>query len=406
MDSVTAPLLASRQASFPIGASVTTQALRQDPYAIYRRLRDAEPVSWLPALGMWYVTRYEDVQAILLDTLRFTTESERSPIQDTFGEQVLSTGGARHGRYRRAFQAHFGRSWIGATFEHPLRLLTTRLIDGFEREGTSEMRAAFASRLPIQAMLTLYGLPLAAEAEMRRWYDIFEAALANFEGDASRRAAAASAAVDLHGFLQTAIELARGSSAPSLLRSLVEDPTEGRLSDDEIRRNLGIVFFGGISTVEALILNCLWALYRHPQLVAAARTDREVIGALVEETVRCHGPVQSATRHATCAVTIGPAAILSGEIVNCMLGAANRDPTVFPEPDRFVLGRPNIRKHLAFAAGPHACLGSHLAKLEAQIALESLLTRLDGLRILADGTEAPSGYEFHQPRRLQMAWHV
>ena len=406
MHGLSPSLAAARRAAFPVGAGVTLESLTRDPYAVYRQLRDVEPVSWLPALGMWYLTRHEDVQAVLLDTARFTTASARSPIQETFGEQVLTTEGLRHDRYRRAFQADFAKSRIGATLEEPLRRLATQLVDGFRREGRVEMRAAFASRLPIQAMLALCGLPLDAEARLRGWYDHFEAALANFGGDPGVRARAARAADELHAFLQAAIEDARGPGAPSLLRTLVNAPSEERLADEEIRRNLGILFFGGISTVEALVLNGLWAFHRHPELIAAARADSGFLPAFVDETIRWHGPVQSATRHALCAATLGAADVLEGEIVNCMLGAANRDPAVFPDPDRFVLGRPNIRRHLAFAAGPHACLGFHLAKLEAQVALEVLLARLPGLQVVADGTEPPRGYEFHQPRQLTVAWHA
>ena len=404
MHGVSPSLAAARRAQFPVGASVSTEALTHDPYAVYRRLREAEPVSWLPALGMWYVTRYDEVLHVLLDTERFTTASDRSPIQETFGEQVLTTEGARHDRYRRAFQADFAKSRIGSTLDEVLRRLAVRLVDGFERDGTAEMRSAFASRLPIQAVLELCGLSADAEAAVRRWYDHFEAALANFAGDELLRANAARAAGEFHTFLQAAIERARGTAAPSLLRTLVHAPAGDRLTDEEIRRNLAIVFFGGISTVEALILNCLWALSRQPELIGAAKADRALLAAIIDETIRWHGPVQSATRHARCPVTLGAAAILEGEIVNCMLGAANRDPLVFTNPDCFVLGRPNIRKHLGFAAGPHACLGFHLARLEAQVALEALLARLPGFRVALAGTEAPSGYEFHQPHQLRAAW--
>ena len=310
MHGVSPSLAAARRAQFPVGASVSTEALTHDPYAVYRRLREAEPVSWLPALGMWYVTRYDEVLHVLLDTERFTTASDRSPIQETFGEQVLTTDGARHDRYRRAFQADFAKSRIGSTLDEVLRRLAVRLVDGFERDGTAEMRSAFASRLPIQAVLELCGLSADAEAAVRRWYDHFEAALANFAGDELLRANAARAAGEFHTFLQAAIERARGTAAPSLLRTLVHAPAGDRLTDEEIRRNLAIVFFGGISTVEALILNCLWALSRQPELIGAAKADRALLAAIIDETIRWHGPVQSATRHARCPVTLGAAAIL------------------------------------------------------------------------------------------------
>jgi cytochrome P450 len=383
---------------------VTTEALERDPYDVYRLLQAGEPVSWLPALNMWYVTGYEDVRRVLLDTEHFTTAFERSTIHETFGDQVLTTEGAQHDRYRRAFQPDFSPQRVRASLEATLESLTTELVAGFAATGSAEMRASLASRLPIQAILPLCGLPLDADSQVRHWYDRFEAALANFTGDATVRARAAEAAAELHAFLQAAIDRSGAAGPPSLLRTLVQARGEERLSDEEIRRNLAIVFFGGISTVEALILNCLWALSQHAALFDAVRADRSLLADVVEETLRWHSPVQSATRHSRAAYTLGGADIQPGEVVNCMVGAANRDARVFEDPDRFVLRRPNIRKHLAFATGPHSCLGFHLAKLEARIALDALLTRLPRFRVVLDRTEPPTGYEFHQPRRLEAAW--
>ncbi len=398
-------LLSARRAAFPIGASVTLDALTRDPYAVYEVLREAEPITWLSALEMWYVTRHEDVQRVLLDTTRFTTVFERSPIHETFGEQILTSEGLAHGRYRRALQGEFAKFRVQSLAEK-LRILAERLVESVAADGTAEIRRVFASRLPIQAMLEMCGLPLVTEHQVRRWYDHFEASLADFRGDELLRQNAGRSIDEFYRFLQDEIDALPVTGEPCLLRTLVSTAGAGRLTDDEVKRNLGIVFFGGISTVEALILNCLWALSRHPESGIAAKRNPQLIAAIIDETIRWHSPVQSATRHARCAVKMGAAYILEGEIVNCMLGAANRDPRIFSNPECFVLHRPNIRQHLAFAAGPHACLGFHLAKLEVQIALEVLLEKLPQFRIVATASEAPSGYEFHQPRRLQASWSV
>ena len=189
----------------------------------------------------------------------------------------------------------------------------------------------------------------------------------------------------------------------SLVAHLANAPAAERLDDDAIKRNLSIILFGGISTVEALLLNCVWALFETPDALERVRRDMTLIPQLIEETMRWLSPVQSATRHVTERFEWQGIEFATDDTVNCMLGAANRDPAIFVEPDRFDLDRANSRRHLGFASGAHACLGSQLAKAEARIGLEVLLA-LPGLRLDRETSEPPSGYEFRQPRRLTVSW--
>jgi pulcherriminic acid synthase len=223
-ETATAASVAAHRTAFPVGASVTLGELTRDPYAVFRRLQSAEPVSWLAALDMWYVTGYENVRRVLLDTEHFTTAFERSTIHDTFGDQVRTTDGAQHDRYRNAVRADFAAQRVPTTLGPALRDFATRLVDGIAGAGTAEMRDAFASRLPIQAVLQLCDLPLDAEVRVRRWYDLFAAALANYTGDDTIRAEAAGAAGELHAFLQSAIEHTGEAARQSLLRTLVRAP--------------------------------------------------------------------------------------------------------------------------------------------------------------------------------------
>jgi len=134
------------------------------------------------------------------------------------------------------------------------------------------------------------------------------------------------------------------------------------------------------------------------------RTEYSLIPAVLEEVMRWLSPVQSAVRHASTDVELGGVRIRAGDTVSCMLGAANRDPSVFPDPDSFNIDRPNLRKHLGFAYGPHSCLGLHLARLEARIGLETLFSRLPDLRPMLDEPMIVEGYEFRQPKQLRVCW--
>jgi cytochrome P450 len=394
----------SKRVGFPLGHAITLAELDRDPYPVFARLREREPISWVPALNMWYVVRYEDVRAALFDTTRLTTASAQSTIFDTFGAQILTTEGATHERYRQATKYPFTPGFIRSHLEAAIRAAATALVDDFETHGQADLRAVFASRLPIQVMLVVCGMPADAEPRMRRWYDTFEAALANFTGDPRVRAAAGQSVAEFHALLDSSIGSVEEADEHSLLSLLVTAPAGERLSNDEIKRNLSIIFFGGISTVEALLLNSLWALFENPGTLERIQRDQTLIPQAVEETMRWLSPVQSATRHVTEAFEWQGIEFSAHDTVNCMLGAANRDPSIFTHPDRFDLDRANSRRHLGFAMGAHACLGSHLAKAEVRIGLETLLGRLHDVRLERSLTTPPTGYEFRQPRKMTVCW--
>jgi cytochrome P450 len=388
-----------------LGHDVTLDELERDPYPVLARLREREPISWVAALNMWYVVGYEDVRTALLDASRLTTASAQSTIFDTFGAHMLTTEGAVHDRYRKATRHAFTPAFVRDHLEPAIGAAAAELVEAFEHQGHADLRAAFAARLPIQVMLLLCGLPAQAETHMRRWYDSFEAALANFTGDSAIRERARCSVAEFHAQLDNAIgSVTSKTSEYSLLAQLVRAPAAERLSNDEIKRNLSIIFFGGISTVEALLLNCLWALFEHPAALERVLHDHAVLPQAIEETMRWMSPVQSATRHVTEAFEWRGIEFAAHDTVNCMLGAANRDPSIFLDPDRFDLDRANCRRHLGFATGAHACLGSHLAKTEVRLGLSTLFGRLRNMRLDSLGSEPPTGYEFRQSRKLCVSW--
>jgi cytochrome P450 len=389
---------------FPIGASILEVQQSIDPNPAYSRLQAEEPISWVPAFGMWYVTRYDDVIAVLRNTEHFVAGTPHSLLQDTFGIHMLTTEGAKQKRYKDAFRGAFSPMAVRSAMETTVHKLVNSLIDGFINHGEVELRTAFASRLPVQAILALFGLPLSEEPKLRLWYDDFEAALANFKWDSAVRGRAATAVVQFHDLIQHHIDIIRTEGGSDLLATTLADSRPGRLNDDEIKRNCGIIFFGGISTVEALILNTVFALLTHPEQLARVRSDKALLAKAIEETMRWVSPVQSATRHATKDCIFNGNALKAGDTVNCMLGAANRDPAKFPNPDMFDLDRSNAKQHLGFAIGDHFCLGSHLAKLEAAVAIETLLARLPGLRFAQDHKPKIVGFEFRQPKLMNLVW--
>ncbi len=378
--------------------ALSLAALNADPYAAYDRWRSEAPVAFVEALGLWWVLDYEAVADALARDEDFQVGTDRSLIFDTFGENMLTLDGEPHRRQRNAFFGAFRPAHLRARMAAAVEASVDQLIDALPADGV-ELRQAFARVLPVLSILNLFGLDAAHATNLRRWYDRFEKALANFAWDETVRSEAKAAASEFRALIQAEIDQVRQVPRSGLLADTVAD---GSISDEEIQRNASIIFFGGISTVEAVTLNTLSALLDRPQRLEEARRDPARLALMVEETVRWRSPVQTATRHARRDVKFHGAEIKAGDGVSLILGAANRDPRQFVAPDQFDPDRPNLQRHLAFAAGSHLCLGAHFARLQANIAVGRLLQRLEGLRAV----EPPvfQGHEFHQPGALKLAW--
>jgi cytochrome P450 len=397
----------NRRTRFPIGDSIELANLVRDPYPYYAQLREHEPITYVRALDMYWLTRYDDVTAVLHDTDHFVVGTEQSTVFDTFGEHMMTVEGATHARYKQAHQPFFLPQAIRDNLENVIRYHADELIDAFD-DGEVELRAAFSSRLPVLTMLSLFGLELDEERQMREWYDSFEAALSNFTWDAAIRATGKQNAANFMAYVHSYLEASRMSpdilDKSSLLYALLNTPLEYRLTDAEICRNALIIFFGGISTVDALIVNTLFALSKQPETLERVRADTALLPKTINETVRWLGPVQSATRHVVIDTSLHGVEFKAGETVNCMLASANHDPAVFDRPGEFDIDRDNVQRQVGFAVGPHHCLGSRLARAEARIALERLFTHLPELRLDLDRVVGPSGFEFRQPDSAVAAW--
>ena len=168
--------------------------------------------------------------------------------------------------------------------------------------------------------------------------------------------------------------------------------------------NAAVLLFGGIETTEGMITNAVLHLLSHPDQLSLVRGDPGLVPGAVEESLRLEPAAAVVDRYATCDIQIGGAAIRRGDLVTVSLAGAGRDPAVFPDPDRFDVRRGNARLHLAFARGPHFCLGAHLASLEAQAAVRALLRSLPGLRLDPERPSAPRGLVFRKPPSLHVLW--
>jgi cytochrome P450 len=255
-------------------------------------------------------------------------------------------------------------------------------------------------------MAEMLGLDV-APGQLLGWYDAIVAGVSSLSAAPPQagpgelaEATVPPAAAAAFAELRTCVEatLRRGGEESVLAAAT------GELAVSEIVSNAAVLLFGGIETTEGMICNAIWYLLRDEAALAQVGADRTLVNAAVEEALRLEPAAAVVDRYATADVNLGGADVERGDLVTVSLAGANRDPAVFADPDRFDLHRPNGRQHLAFAIGPHFCIGAQLARLEATAALAALLDVMPGLRLDPRHSSEPYGLVFRKPPALNVRW--
>lgn len=383
-----------------------------DPYPFYHRLRAEDPVHRTP-LGFWVLTRYDDVVTLLRDQ-RFGRKGFEPLLAALFGSgseqpglvtSMLFRDPPDHTRLRALVSKAFTPRVVEGMRPH-IQEIADRLLDAVRDTNAMDVIADLAYPLPVVVICEMLGVPTADRDSFRQWsLDIARSLDAIgmqatgmltdpevvVRGNGARRALTAY-------FRNGLIPERRKHPRADLLSALIAAEEQGdKLSEGELLATCNLLFVAGHETTVNLIGNGLLALLRHPDQLAALRQDPALIQSAVEELLRYDGPVQRTARIPHTDVEIGGKTIARGEMVVALIGAANRDPARFPEPDRLDITRPD-NDHIAFGAGIHFCLGASLARVEAQIALNALLRRMPGLTL---ATTAPEWRETSVLRGLR-----
>jgi len=349
---------------------------------------------------MWLVTRRDDVLEILRDPDNFSTDHPASPIRGTFGAQMLSAEGEAQRRYKSACAPPFNRRAVEVDARPIVAARVSELLAALPPNEAVDLRASVAGPLALAVVADIIGIPEEMHGRIREWYDAFAASLATHDHSSIARTHGRNSAAAFRSAVSELIAPISEEAQGSLISHLLSLAPPARLSDEQLLSNTLIVLFGGIETTEAAILNAMWALLTHDDARAAAVADDRALDAAIEESLRWEPAVQTCTRYAVreipvCGVTIGV-----GEVVQCMIGAANRDPDHFADPDRFDIARANAGDHLSFGFGRHYCLGAALARLEARLVLRSLFEQFPGVRLDPGRDSSPRGHEFRKPPAL------
>ena len=394
---------AERRARFPAGAAIEFADLEEQGRApALDRLREAEPVSWVPALGGWLVTSHaagprRPVADRRLHGLGRAEPRPRVARRDDADERPAGAR-APAAAVRRAVPHTLRARAIRGPGVRPRRRPARRA----RAAGSCELVVDFAAPFAIGVAGDILGLSLDDVPKIQGFYEAFAGAM-TYDGDPEpqRRADAARAAFNeiLLGELARAREQPDGSIASAVVN---EPATE--LTDDEIAAQLRVILFGAIETIESMVTNAVLLLLQHPVELEAVRADPELVGNAVEEAMRLIPPVAFIERWTPAPTAIADVELGRGEFVGISTLAAGRDPEVFEDPLRFDVRRENARHHLAFSFGVHHCLGFNMARLQGPIAVRAILDRLPGLE-LVDPPE-PHGFAFRRPPELHLRWRL
>jgi cytochrome P450 len=392
---------AAREARFPIGRGIEFADLELDSrVSSLDRLRDFEPISWVPALGGWLVTSHELARELLGRGADFTVLAEPNLVRASLGVMMLTSDGAEHERQRRPFDEPFRVRSVRERFAEPVKRHIDALVAELSPIGRCELVEDFAAPFAIGLAGDVLGLPLDDVARVQEFYEAFAGAMV-YDGDPEpqRRADAARAA--LNAILLEEVRRSRARPDNSITSAVANDPARG-LSDEEIVAQLRVILFGAIETVESTIANAVLLLLQHPDQLEILRAEPGVAGNAIEEGMRLIPPVAFIERWTAAPCELGGIGLAEGEFLGVSTVAANRDPVVFPAPERFDVRRGNARHHLTLSHGHHHCLGFNLGRMQCQMAVTALFDRLPGLEIVH--APEPTGFAFRRPATLQLRW--
>jgi cytochrome P450 len=382
---------------FPAGAAVTAERLESRLHETFSELRVREPVSWVPALDAWVVTSRALAVEVMRDAATFTVDDPRFSTAQVLGPSMLSLDGPEHGRHREPFADAFRLPEVRRTFTDSVTELAREIISDLQWAGRAEVRRELAGPLAARVMALALDLVDVDATTLLAWYREIVGAVSALASGATATRTPQSAVDALAVAVSRTIDAGQGVLADA----------RGPLTVDEIVSNTGVLLFGGIETTEGMTANLFAHLLAEPGLWDSVAGDRSLIANAIEESLRLEPSVVRVDRFAARDTRLGQADIEAGDFVIVMIAAANRDPSTFDEPDRFDIRRANARQHLTFAHGPHACLGVHLARLEAAAAVGAALDLLPQLRL--DPSASPpvtAGTVFRKPDRVDVVWET
>ncbi|MSQ48245.1 MAG: cytochrome P450 [Deltaproteobacteria bacterium] len=371
----------------------------ENPYPIYHRLRSVDPVHWSDIAGRWVLTRYSDCVALLRDATRFSADPNTwnqftefvaaqggpGPLTEMEKDWMLLKDPPDHTRLRTLVTKAFTPR-VAEGMRPRVQAIVDDLLDAVQATGRMDVIADLAFPLPTIVICEMLGVPPEDREQFKGWTRDLARSLDPIVTP-EIIAAADQATVAFTDYFRTLIAIRRKNPQPDLLSGLIATEEQGdRLTEDELIATAILLLGAGHETTMNLIGNGMLALLRNPEQLEKLKRDPTLMPSAVEEFLRYDGSVQMTARTALVDVEVGGKMIPKGVQAIIVLGAANRDPAQFPDPDRLDITRPDNR-HIVFSYGIHHCLGAPLARVEAQVTINTLLRRMPNLQLTGEPLE-------------------
>lgn len=361
-----------------------------NPYPLYHRLRTEDPVHWDPYLHTWIVTRYADVITVLQhfsasrtptpEQLTALGLSKLVPFAQVLVRQMLFLDPPAHGRIRSLASSAFTPRRVESLRSH-IQDITDSLLDAVQDKGGMDVITDLAYPLPAIVTAEMLGLPTSDWPQLVAWSTDFAEVLGNFQHNPEGAPRVLRSLEEMTEYFRAAIREHQEHPRDDLISAFLAAEQQGDcLTEEEVVANSIMVMTGGQETTTNLIGNGILTLLRHPDQLEKLRADASLIPTAIEELLRYESPIQYTSRLAPGDIVLGGKTIRERQAVIAVMGAANRDPERFLEPDRLDICRQDNR-HLAFAWAAHFCFGAPLARLEGDVAFETMLRRMPNLRL-------------------------
>lgn len=385
--------------------SVTVGELEADPYPVYARLRRDAPVSFIPAVGLWFVTRYDDVEFVASRPDRFTAELDDSPVDRTFGSPtIITVDGERHLDLRRGLDSKYRPRQVHDYIDDLVRPIAERVLSGLAGADQAELMAAYFEPVSVLSLGRVLGIDDLGAGRLRDWFWRLHQGVINFEGNPERGKTGLDCSREIDRVLAPVFDRLEAAGDDSTISHLLHSgmPAGACRARDYVMPTLKVILLGGMQEPGHGGGSTLVGLLSNPDQLAAVRADPAgLLPAVVEEGLRWVAPIGTQTRQAVADIELGGATIPAGAPVGALVSSACRDETRFTDPDRFDIFRPR-RSHLAFGAGRHFCAGHAFSRAQIRIALEVLLARFPALALDPDRPPVFRGWEFRAPRNVDV----
>jgi cytochrome P450 len=386
----------------PVVSDIAYQDLLDDPYPIFRRLRETAPAVFVEAVRLTLVTRFDDITRIERDPATYSADNPTSLVNKVMGPTFMRKDGAEHAIGRKAIEPSFRPATIKEHWAPKFTAICERLIESLVEAGEADLFTELAAPMASLTLMEMIGFEAMPWQQLAEWSQSLIDGAGNYAADAATKRKAMQAGAEIDAAVDAVLDHHRGNPNPSILSSMVNaDPP---MAIESIRANIKVIIGGGLNEPRDAILTLVLGLLQNPAQRQAVLAKPELWPAALEEAVRWISPIGMYPRRVTRSVDLSGVTLPADLQIGLCVGAANRDGKRFPDPDSFDVFR-SKQSHLAFGAGPHFCAGTWVSRLTVgKIVGPMLFERLRNLRLRGDVLPVLRGWVFRGPVSLPVRW--